>query len=203
MAVYYYNGARIVVPFTIKSNEPIYHTDTISLKTQRASYGHQRWELSFTTVLTEDDHVDGLVSAITEAKSTGSMIMPQLKKVSDNTTVTDTTPSVNANASVGDSIVYMRGSGVTGKIPKGAFINFSNHDKVYMVTSDCVFTGTGSSALNIYPALRASLTALTHTAEVGNLCTITYYRDIGDIQGITFTDGVLSNTGTVNLIEAV
>ena len=41
---YYYKGAKILAPLTIKSNEPIYDTDTISLAKQRASQGAQRWE---------------------------------------------------------------------------------------------------------------------------------------------------------------
>ena len=47
MSVYYYNGAQILAPFTITSNEPMFDMTTISLKTQRASQGAQRWELSF------------------------------------------------------------------------------------------------------------------------------------------------------------
>jgi hypothetical protein len=200
---YYYNGARIVVPFTITSNEPTYHTDTISLKTQRSSYGHQRWELSFTTVLTEAEQVDGLVASILEAKTTGTMVMPQLANVVANKTISSDSVNVVTNASIGASSVILSGTSVVGKLPKGSFIKFSNHDKVYMVTSDCEFNNVSNQELNIYPNLRSDLTASAHSIKAGDLCTFIYYRDINDIQGITFIDGVLSNTGTVNLIEAV
>jgi hypothetical protein len=32
---------------------------------------------------------------------------------------------------------------------------------------------------------------------------LTYYRDINNQTGITFSDGVLSNAGTISVIEAL
>ena len=78
MAVYYYNGAQILAPFSIYSNEPHFDMTTISLKTQRASQSHQRWELSFNTTLEESNQVDMLLAAIDEIDTTATMTMPQL-----------------------------------------------------------------------------------------------------------------------------
>ena len=44
---YYYEGYEILAPLTIASNEPMFDSDTVSLRKQRASQSAQRWELSF------------------------------------------------------------------------------------------------------------------------------------------------------------
>ena len=86
MSVYYYNGAQILAPFTITSNEPMFDADTVSLKKQRATQNAQRWEMSFSTVGTPDTVQDMLISAVANNQSTSTMIMPQLPAVSDKFT---------------------------------------------------------------------------------------------------------------------
>ena len=81
----------------------------------------------------------------------------------------------------------------TVNYPKGAFVTGSNN-KVYMIKSDA------SSVVdsNLYPTPPSGLTYST----VAN-ATIRYYRDISDLRGITFSDGILANPGTINIIEAL
>lgn len=81
----------------------------------------------------------------------------------------------------------------TVNYPKGAFVTGSNN-KVYMVKSDA------SSVVdsNLYPTPPSGLTYST----VAN-ATIRYYRDISDLRGITFSDGILADPGTINIIEAL
>ena len=81
----------------------------------------------------------------------------------------------------------------TVNYPKGAFVTGSNN-KVYMVKSDA------SSVVdsNLYPTPPSGLTYST----VAN-ATIRYYRDVSDLRGITFSDGILANPGTINIIEAL
>ena len=50
MKKYQFESYDIVAPFTIASNEPMFDTDSISLKKQRSSQGVQRWELSFNII---------------------------------------------------------------------------------------------------------------------------------------------------------
>ena len=86
-----------------------------------------------------------------------------------------------------------------GVISKGSFIKFSNHAKIYMVTAD---VAAGTVPVSIYPTLRSAV-AITDTFKTGASATLTYYRDVSNLRGLTFTDGILSSTGTVNLVEGL
>jgi hypothetical protein len=201
MAVYYYNGAKIITPFTIVSNEPMFDMTTVSLKTQRASQGHQRWELSFNVVNEKHDHVDVFLSSFQNLDASNTMIMPQLSEAETNTTTTSTLIAIPSSTSSGASSVTVTKDG-SGTLAKGSFITFSNNDKVYIVTSDVDLSGTGTATVNIYPNLVASLTS-SNSMNINSNVEITYYRDIDNQRGITFADGLLSDIGTITLIEAV
>jgi len=196
MANYYYKGSLIVTPFTILSNEPFFDMTTVSLKTQRASQDHQRWELNFVTVDTPDTEVDTLLGAITGLDSSETMIMPQLPSV-DKARTTSGDMTITAITSSGATSVPI-GNNNGNLLPKGSFIKFSNHDKIYITTADRLSNGV----VNIYPALRQSLTT-SHTCKTGSDVILTYFRSIDNATGITFTDGVLSNVGSITLVEAI
>jgi len=199
MATYYYEGAMILTPFTIFSNEPHFDMTTISLKTQRASQGFQRWELDFSTVQTADTAAQGFLAAIENIDSTRTMIMPQI--VDTNTVSTDT-PDVQANATTGVSQVFIDATSITGTLTKGTFFKFSGHDKIYVATADADLSGTGSVALDFYPSLVSSV-ANTETLQLNDSCVLTYYTSIDNMTGITYTDGILSNAGSIGLVEAL
>lgn len=282
MKKYQFEGYDIIAPFTIASNEPMFDTDSISLKKQRSSQGVQRWELAF-GIITKDP--SSLMSSITDFDTIKTMTMPQLNDVNNrigttiassptttnytvtvqsgvyyidgvqkptltfvkgNTYIFDLSHSSNgshplrfatqtdasggtqyttgvtvngtqgqsgANITIvvannapstlhyycaihggmGNSITVNASSGTTINYPKGAFVTGSDN-KVYMIKADA------SSVVdsNLYPTPPSGLTYST----VDN-ATIRYYRDISDIKGITFSDGLIANPGTVNLIEAL
>jgi hypothetical protein len=129
---YYFKGAQILAPFTILSNEPVFEVDTVSLSIQRASQGAQRWEISFTTVTTEETQADMLVGTVTNLTTADTMVMPQLPSVVKNNTATANL-AISVAQIAGTSSVTVVSDGV---IQKGSFIKFSNHDKLYMVTAD-------------------------------------------------------------------
>jgi hypothetical protein len=81
----------------------------------------------------------------------------------------------------------------TVNYPKGAFVTGSNN-KVYMVKSDAASV----VASNLYPTPPSGLTYST----VAN-ATISYYRSIDNLRGITFSDGVLASPGAIDIIEAL
>jgi len=199
--VYYYNGAPILAPYTITSNEPHFDMTTVSLKVQRASQGHQRWELSFNTVITKDTEVNTLLSTMVDFDSSDTMIMPQLPSVKDNITLTSV-PFLIAAAPAGVSTVYVDSGIAQGIMPKGSFFKFSNHNKVYISTSDLNLNGTIDKALTFYPSLKSSVSPSTGIIY-GDNCVISYIKNIDNQQGITFTDGILSNPGVISLIEEV
>jgi hypothetical protein len=201
MSVYYYNGSQILAPLRIESNEPVYSTDSISLKQLRASQGAQRWELSF-NVLTNDNAADLLLGAIDEVDSSRSMTMPQLKEVSDKNTLVFDTSLVAVAAAGGGSSVTVSKTSNSGLLPRGSFVKFSNHDKVYIVKQDVDFFGIGNTTISIYPALASALT-VGNSIVMGDSVDFTYYRSVDDVTGITYMDGILADPGRITLIEAL
>ena len=196
---YTFNGASILAPFSITSNQPIYETDTVSLSKQRASQGAQRWELSFTTVTSESTEADMLVGMITGLATTTTMVMPQIPSVVKGNTA-GVSLEISAAVVAGLSEVTIVSDGI---IKKGSFIKFSNHDKLYMVTADVAASvALAPVAVAIYPSLRTAV-AITDTLKTGPSAVLTYYRDIDNTQGLQFTDGILSSTGSISLIEAI
>jgi hypothetical protein len=200
MSVYYFNGAQILAPLTITSNEPLYEVDTVSLKKQRANQDVQRWELSFNTVGTAETQVDIFLGSAVSNHTVQTMVMPQLPTVDDNTTISSSSFFLSGFNSAGVTSVIVNASGDTGVIPKGTFFKFSSHDKMYVTTSDT--TMSGSTTVNFYPKLRSTSTT-SHTLRFKELAILSFYRDINNQTGITFSDGVLSNAGTISVIEAL
>lgn len=193
---YQYKGADILAPLSIRSNEPTFETTSVSLTTQRASQGAQRWELYFSVATSDATEAEMLVGVITDIHTAATMVMPQLPSVARNNTI-GTSRAIVASASAGATSVRINNDGV---LSEGTFIKFSNHDKLYMVTADAT-SGTNCT-VGIYPALRTAVTT-SHKFLTGSSATITYYRDIDSMMGLTFTDGLLSNPGTISLVEAI
>lgn len=191
MKNYYYNGNRISAPVNFQSNEPMFSSDTVSLKTERGTQGAQRWELIFQLV-SVDDSVASFVGSVFRDSigSTGTMIMPQLPEVDKRNSAGVYSTSGGA---AGSNTLSFSGSGL---LPAGSFIKFSNHSKVYLIESD--INNSGSS--RIHPGLHESVPPNTPVHH-GSNCVFTYSRNVNDIKGIVFQDGVLSNSGSVNLIE--
>lgn len=192
---YYYNGAKILAPLSIASNEPVFDIDTVSLSKQRASQGAQRWEISFNTATSGATEADMLVGVVTGINTADTMPMPQMPSVDRLTTCSSGRPIGNEVA--GSSVVWTNNDGF---IPKGAFVKFSGHAKIYMVTAD---HATGVSDLQIYPNLVSPVWNNIDTLQIGASATFTYYRDVSNLRGLTFTDGILSSTGTINLVEGL
>jgi hypothetical protein len=180
----------------------MFEVETVSLKLQRASQDVQRWELNFGVVGTADTQVDLLVNSVLDVDVVDTMVMPQLPAVDTRITVSTTSVPVGSAATAGTSVVYGTTVAVSGLLPKGSFIKFSNHDKLYMVTADADFNLGSNAPINIFPKLQVALTT-SHTVKTGSAAILTYYRSIDNTAGITFTDGVLSSLGSITLIEAL
>ena len=201
MATYYFDSAEILAPFTVRSNEPMFDVDTVSLKKQRASQNVQRWELSFNILTTKETEVDSLVNTVQNMDVTSTMIMPQLPSVANLTTITSN-PTLLVAADAGSTTIYANHNSADGLLPKGSFIKFNNSNKIYITTNDANFNQNFAVSIGVYPKLRVGLTT-SNTILANSSAILTYYRSIDNVQGITFTDGILSNPGTIDLIEAV
>jgi len=203
---YFYNGSPILAPYSVKSNEPAFTADTVSLRHVRTGQGVQRWELSF-DIKTSDNAIDLLLGQLDAASTAQTMIMPQLREALERFTHTKTENRVIGingahNVAVTQVAYNMEGSSGTmsGIIPKGTFIKFSNSDKVYVVKAD--FTTGISSNMQIHPALVKALTG-SETVKTGDDVVFTYFTQPDNIVGITFNDGVMSSPGAITLLEAI
>lgn len=201
MTVYYYEGSPIVAPLTIESNEPVFVADSVSLKQQRASQGAQRWELSF-QIQTRDNEEDLLIGLVTDLGSAKTMIMPQLMSVDKKNTLT--AQGVPAATTAGVEAVTVTFS-QTGLLPKGSFISFSNHTKIYLVKSNINAVINTPISIPIYPALRSNISTSDRLYHGRSSVkpTFRYFRDLETLQGIVYEDGILVNPGTIRVIEAL
>jgi len=207
---YYFKGAQILAPYRIVSNQPIYETDSVSLAKQRASQGVQRWEISFDTLATADNEVELLLGVIENLATADTMVMPQLPSVEKGTDAS-TNLTLTLGAAAGDTSARVDSDGF---VKKGAFFKFSNHTKLYMLTSEIEVSESVNQATGVitrtdleqsftfYPPLKTAVTT-AHTMDTGADAQLSYYRDIDNQAGITFQDGILSSTGSVSLIEAI
>ena len=207
MTAYYYQGSPILAPLSITSNQPMFSDDTVSLKQIRTAQNSQRWELRF-DVLTNDNAVDLLLSSVENIDSAQTMIMPQLKQVADATTLLDDSDgtelfiSAHASEPAGETSISLTRAAGRGIAPRGSFVRFSNHNKVYLLKTQIDFDSFTTGSVDIYPSLRVPLSIGTEMF-VGNACLLSYYTSIDNQKGITYNDGVLSSPGNITLIEAI
>lgn len=188
--------ARFVAPMSVISNQPAFISDTLSLKRQVSSQNVQRWEIT-TRVEPSNSSADFLLhSVINGYDRVVDVQMPQVYRSANNKTTTTSIPLVSASVNQGVSIVNINTN--NGKIAKGEFVQFQNHDKVYIVTEDLINTGQ----LQIYPRLVASVPINTPLLY-GDSVTLKARYDINTMLGITYEDGILSDPGTIGLIEAI
>jgi hypothetical protein len=192
----YENGvviARFVTPLTVKNNTPVSISDALSLGRNVTRRVAQRWEIETKLEPLYAEANELFSNLVLNGHHTPvTVIMPQNIGV-----IVNQTSNVNPGAVglKGASLVTI--SSNTGLIPKGTFIKFSNHSKVYMTTTSL----EGNGNLGIYPELRTAVSgaSVTHRDDVIMTC----YYDTDTVSGMTFDDGLLMDVGTVKLIEKV
>ena len=118
----------------------------------------------------------------------------------DATGAASGTISVNANAAAGDtSVDYSKLSAANETVFKaGDMIQFSNHGKIYEVTTDSVSTTT-TGTVDFYPPLKTAVTT-SHTINYQNLEVLVRYKeDIGyEVRNNLFAD---ISIGFVEVVE--
>ena len=200
----YENGvviASFVAPMKVISNKPIYVSDTLSLKRTTFARSAQRWEIETNLEpLVESANVL-FVNLVTKGRSeTLTATMPQNYGVTRKRTSTSASPTAVGVAGASSMSGIISTSDITvsanvGLIPKGSFIKFSNHNKVYMTVSD--LTGTG--LLTIYPSLRATVSSTVFTFKDDVIFTCIY--DTETITGMSYSDGIMMDMGSIKLVE--
>lgn len=200
---YYYKGLQIQTPFQVTSTQPAFETESYSLKRERFVLDAQRWELSF-TVSNNKDEGAAFIAHTSDFYATETMVMPQLAGVEAKFTLT-TAVTVNGAHSAADNTIdaNVTGTAASQLIPDGTFVKFANHDKVYVITvARTISSGDTSKTLNIFPRLVTSVPNGT-AVQFGDDCILTYVRDFSVLQGLSFSDGIISSPGTIKLIEQI
>jgi hypothetical protein len=198
-----YEGGKVTIPFvapmSILSNTPVFGQDSISLKRYVSRRGKaQRWEI-VTSLMPTNNDANFLIHSVTNnASKVFDVLMPQVKL--QNLTTYTGSIFVGNTIQGGSTSIPVLFTGGTGRLSKGEFIQFSNHDKIYLVTQDRINSGV----LSIFPELRVSVdnTVSIKYRNNGTVLLKAYY-DFDNVFGIQFTDGILSDPGTVSFIEAV
>lgn len=207
MATYYFEGQPILAPFTIESRKVVLSSETASQRVFTRATDGQRWDLSF-RVATNNPQ-DLFIAMLDNDVVVNTMVMPQIKNVDDLLKPITTYPyTIGAHAAGLSAITtWMDNLGTfennTKVIAKGSFIQFSNHTKIYTVTSDVV---EGSiRTINIFPKLQSAVPNAT-TIKLPNTPvkpTLSYTRDVANLSGITYSDGIMVDVGTITIKEKI
>lgn len=182
--------ARFTTPLTIRSNQPVFVSDTLSLKRQVNIQSAQRWEIETGLEPLNTTANELFVNLVTKGfNHSVRVFFPQNFSVFNKTTSTSTlhraTGTINASQiTVSENL---------GLIPAGTFIKFNNHSKIYMTTTDL----NGSGTVGLFPTLRVAVSNELFTRQM--VTNFLYDTDV--VSGMVYSDGVLMDTGTVRLIE--
>ncbi|WP_396189855.1 hypothetical protein [Flavobacterium sp.] len=182
-------------PTTIISNCPVSSSDSINLRRTTSAYRAQRWEIE-TNIVPSDNDPGYLVSSVVAGYNKLVYIrMPQVFRGSERKSIP--TITLSAASLAGTQIINFSG----GTLQKGEFIQFgsnldSNNRKVYIVTSVTTNSATIEPPLN-------STKAIGLEVKYDKKVTLVARFDTSALLGITYTDGVLQDPGSVKFIEAL
>lgn len=187
--------ARFTVPMSVKSNQPVFVSDALSLKRYISKSTAQRWEIETNVEPLASNAQDLMVNLVTKGYSESVLIrVPQnygakQKLTSNNATVTATGSSGSSQVTIANSV---------GLIPSGTFVKFGAYNKLYLTTSNLQGNGT----LNIFPSLRNTIAAGT-TIYFRDDVLINFRYDTDTAIGMSYSDGILMDIGTIKLIEVL
>jgi len=180
--------AKFAAPMTIRSNHPVYASDTLSLGRKITRRAVQRWEIESNLVPLSTDANGLFVELTTKGYSEAVTVrVPQNYGVITNRTA----ETAVAAGTAGNATISVT---VTGLIPKGTFIRSASHSKIYITTAD----RNGSGAVVVYPTPIASFSGNLYIHDdVDMICLF----DLDTIIGMSYVDGILMDMGTVKLLE--
>jgi hypothetical protein len=185
--------AKFVAPMSVKTEEPSFSSDSLSLKRRIEKRPAQRWSIT-SPVEPLSFGAHKLFSLLVRKGHSGlfTIVTPQNYGVIKART---STGGIVATGSAGASSVAIGGN--TGLLPDGTFVKFANHSKVYMLTAD----RNGDGSVGIYPELRVSVSATTMSYKEDVFMSCRLETDI--LVGMTFTDGILMDNGSLTFKEDV
>lgn len=116
------------------------------------------------------------------------------------TTVQNYVPANNTGGAITTSVNRLT---VNQGIPKGRFIRFSGHSKIYLVIESTVdrHTVDTTATIKIYPQLLHTVAA-NEVIYFGLDVHFDGFYDKESLRGVTYIDGILADAGEVKLVEA-
>ena len=159
----------------------------INLKRLAGSQNVQRWEIEANVVPTNDSANFLVHSILSGYDQVVYVRMPQVYGITLTTGHT-----VDGALAIGDDTFKTHATTINA----GEFIQFGTDTKVYLVTVG------GASSIKIAPKL-LKVVADNAAIKTGGAVTMLARYDTGVKLGITYKDGVLSDPGSIRLIEAL
>lgn len=192
-----------VAPLSIINNQPAFVQDSMNLKRRASLQGVQRWEIIANLEPSNNSAAMLLHSVDKNVVTPINVRMPQivgLKIITKNKLKVGIVWAVNGNKSRGDSSISIQTA--TSDLPDayaltpGEFITFEGHTKVYLVK-----TATNTN-ITISPPLMTTVSSGAALRRDGDTVLSCRY-DSDTVLGIKYIDGVLSDPGSVKLIEDI
>jgi len=189
--------AEFVAPLAVRSNHPIFASDTLSLSRHISRRTAQRWEIETRLEPLSHEAQELFVHMVNKGySSTFNIYVPQnYGAVKAKTSLS----SPQGTAAVNTNRVTIVTNSNTGFIPKGTFIKFSNQTKIYLTLTN-LNNSTAGAYIDVYPALK---TAVSSTSFVTSNVKMVCLYDFDTLSGMAYSDGILQDVGQVRLVEAI
>ena len=209
---YLYNDQRIITPVQYTNHKVIYNSQSLSGRQLRSNPNlGELWGLRFETVFSGQGIGEFFVDILQERERPSSMLMPQFPEIDlyepDNTNAL----VVNSSTTTGSSNINITNptSAASGQtlLLKGTFIQFDNHNKLYVVTNTVTLDSDnitdGYFTLGILPNVVEALTTseTIRTPYTSTRPTYHYYKNLSSLNGLTFEDSRIVSPGSIELIE--
>ena len=187
-------SAVFASPLAVRSNQPIFAGDTISLRRKTSTQSAQRWEIDANLVPTNNSNNFLIHSVRYGYHGVFGIRMPQTPKV----LLSPGQAAIAVDAVPGSATIELDWT-ISGSLVPGEFINIGVDPKVYIVLG---LVDNNPDIVEIFPPLQqlASVGALIkHGYEV----TMQSKFDTGSAIGMVFVDGILMDPGSIKIIEAI
>ena len=185
--------ASFAAPMTVIDNTPTFGGDTLSLRRIVERRPAQRWEIETNLAPLSYDAQNLLAVLMVNGNSSSIGIrMPQNYGAKQARTAND---FITGTGSVSSTLVSL--TGVSGLLPRGTFVKFSNHNKIYMTLTNL----NGNGVVTVHPPLRTLVSG--HNVAYRDDVDGFFYADFDNIRGMSYVDGILMDLGRMRFLEVV
>lgn len=180
-----------VSPISLISNQPIAASDSLNLKRISSDHYAHRWEVD-TRLMPTNEEPAYFINSMIHGKTKHFYIRPPQAFRFNGTNKSSGAPVLSAEAGANAKTISISG----GTLTPGELINidFTNDPKLYVVTE------VDGNTVSILPGLYKPK-AMGATILYDTKATMRVLYDLDTIIGLVYTDGVLSDPGTIKLIE--